>query len=244
MVDVTIPDIATEETDPVGGDLVEGAKGVGGASFKLQLTNLTKALSASILKTLYEGNGDTNAFTDALLSKLNAIEALADVTDDVNVRAALAAATADIAVNSQKITGLGAPANSNDAATKDYVDSTAAGLDWKDSVRAASDGPGTLATDFENGDTMDGVVLATNDRILLKDQADATENGIRIVQASGAPIRAPDADANAEVTANLTVFVEEGTSNADTSWTLTTNDPITVDVTSLTFAQFTGAGRE
>lgn len=115
--------------------------------------------------------------------------------------------------------------------------------DFKDSVRVATTAAGTLATDFENGDTVDGTVLATNDRILLKDQADASENGIRVVQASGAPIRATDFDEDSEVTAGALIPVEEGTVNADGLFILTTNDPITVGVTNLTFQDpFTGGG--
>lgn len=110
-------------------------------------------------------------------------------------------------------------------------------LDWKQSVRAATTAAGTLSTDFENGDTVDGVTLATGDRILVKDQSTASENGVYVVQASGAPTRATDADADAEVTAGLTTTVEEGISNADKIFVLTTNDPITVGTTGLTFSE-------
>ena len=75
------------------------------------------------------------------------------------------------------------PSNANDAASKSYVDSTASGLDVKNSVRAATTGNGTLASAYANGQTIDGVSLATNDRILLKDQTDASENGIYTVNA-------------------------------------------------------------
>jgi hypothetical protein len=116
-------------------------------------------------------------------------------------------------------------------------------LDWKDSVRAATDAAGTLATSFENGDTIDtSVVLATGDRILLKDQVTGSENGIYIVQATGAPVRATDADGNAEVTAGMACFVSEGTANGNKNFQLTTDDPIVVDTTTLVFAEFAGGG--
>lgn len=114
-------------------------------------------------------------------------------------------------------------------------------ISWKQPVRVATTVAGTLATSFENGDTVDGVVLATGDRILIKDQASGIENGIYVVAASGAPTRATDADAGAELV-NATCFVSEGTANADTSWTCTTNATITVGATSLTFAQISGTG--
>ena len=79
------------------------------------------------------------------------------------------------------------PVDANDAESKDYVDSVVAGLSPKEPVRAATTAPGTLALDFENGDVIDGVTLATGDRILIKDQVTATENGLYIVNASGAP---------------------------------------------------------
>ena len=137
-------------------------------------------------------------------------------------------------------------ANSNtrvatQAAVKAYVDAKVAGLSWKQAVRAATTAAGTLASDFENGDTLDGVTLATGDRILLKNQSSASENGIYVVAASGAPTRATDADAGAELV-NASIYVSEGTANADTQWTCTTNAPITLGSTSLAFAQLTSGG--
>jgi len=115
-------------------------------------------------------------------------------------------------------------------------------VDWKDSVVAATTVNGVLATAYENGDTIDGVVLATGDRILLKDQTAGAENGIRVVQATGAPTRATDADDDADVTAGMAVIVEEGTANGDRLFILTTNDPIVVDTTALTFAELSTGG--
>src|SRR5690349_16467734 len=100
-------------------------------------------------------------------------------------------------------------------ATKTYVDAKVAGLSWKQAVRAATTSAHTLATDYENGDIIDGVTLATGDRVLIKNQATASENGIYIVNASGAPARATDADSGAELV-NASVYVSEGTANADT----------------------------
>ena len=140
----------------------------------------------------------------------------------------------------ESITGLAAPSGGSDAANKDYVDALANGLDWKASVRAATTAAGTLATDFENGDTIDGVVLATGDRILLKDQSAGAENGIYVVAASGAPTRASDANVSAEVTSGMACLVSEGTANGDKVFVLTTNDLITLGTTALVFAQLAG----
>lgn len=122
-----------------------------------------------------------------------------------------------------------------------YVDAAIAGLAWKQSVRAATTVAGTLASSFENGDTIDGVVLATGNRILIKTQADPTENGIYVVAASGTPARASDADSAADIR-QASVYVEEGTTLADTQWTMTANAPITIGATNLTWAQLSSGG--
>jgi len=115
-------------------------------------------------------------------------------------------------------------ANSNSklptqAATKTYVDTAVvSGVKWKDPVRVATTANGTLATAFENGDTVDGTVLATNDRILLKDQSTSADKGIYVVQASGAPVRATDADTAAEIN-GATVYVSAGSANIGTQYT-------------------------
>jgi hypothetical protein len=151
--------------------------------------------------------------------------------------------TGAIAMGTNKITGLGTPTDAADAATKAYVDSAAQGIDWKASVRAATTEAVTLASGLENGDTLDGVTLATGDRILVKNQATGSENGIYVVAASGAPTRSTDADTAAEITSNFAVFVEEGTLNADQGYVLTNDGPITVGTTALVFTQFTGLGQ-
>ena len=147
-----------------------------------------------------------------------------------------------LAMNSQKITGLATPTADGDAATKSYVDSVAQGLSAKDAVRVATTANGTLSSAFANGQTVDGIALATGDRILIKNQSTGSENGIYTVNASGAPTRAVDFDANAEVAKGAYVFVEEGTTNADAGFVLTTDGAITLGTTSLSFTQFSGAG--
>lgn len=154
-----------------------------------------------------------------------------------------ALATASVDLNNQKITNLTDPTDPQDAANKRYVDAAVVGIDWKASVRAATVTAGTLATSFANGQVIDGVTLATGNRILIKDQATGSENGIYTVNATGAPTRATDADTAAEITASFAVFVEEGTANADSGYTLTNNGTVTVGTTALVFTQFTGLGQ-
>jgi len=130
---------------------------------------------------------------------------------------------------------------STSAATKAYVDSVASGLDTKESVRVATTAAGTLASSFADGATVDGITLATGDRILIKTQVGGSENGIYTVNASGAPTRATDFDTDAEVTAGSFTFVEEGTTNANAGFVLSTTGAITVGTTALSFTQFSSS---
>lgn len=130
------------------------------------------------------------------------------------------------------------PSDPQDVATKAYVDGVASGLDVKQSVRAAT----TTNITLSGAQTIDGVAVVAGNRVLVKDQSTASANGI-YVAASGSWTRATDADSDAEVTPNLFVFVEEGTANADSGWTLSNNGAITVGSTALTFVQFSGAGQ-
>ncbi len=133
----------------------------------------------------------------------------------------------------------GDPTQELEAATKQYVDSVAAGLDVKQSVRV-----GTLVDIALTGlQTIDGVALNEDDRVLVKSQTDATQNGIYTASV-GSWVRSVDADGTpaSEVTSGLFTFIEEGTILADTGWVLTTNDPIILGVSQLQFSKFSSSG--
>ncbi|MEN6621507.1 MAG: hypothetical protein ABFD50_08170 [Smithella sp.] len=139
-------------------------------------------------------------------------------------------------------TTLSGASNSNvpsSTAIKTYVDNLILGIRWHQSVRVASTANVSLTTGLENGDTIDGVTLVTGDRVLLKDQSSATENGIYVVVASGTASRAPQEDSGAELV-NTAYFVSEGTTNGDTAWLLT-NDTITIGSTNIVFSQLAGS---
>ena len=155
----------------------------------------------------------------------------------------MTAPSAAVNLNSQKITNLADPTADADAANKGYVDGVAQGLDVKDSVVATTTANGTLSTAFANGQSIDGVTLQTGDRILIKNQTTASQNGIYNVNASGAPSRATDMGTGSNA-AGAFVFVEQGTVNAENGFTCTSDTgSAVVGTNNLTFAQFSGAGQ-
>jgi len=137
---------------------------------------------------------------------------------------------------------VGTPSANNDVANKAYVDNLVNGLQWKDPVRAksiASDGNITLSG--VSAQSLDGVSLVADDRVLLTEQTDASENGIWEVK-SGAWVRPSDFPTGGDAV-NATVLVSEGGDNADTQWTCTNNaDADTIDTNDLAFTQISGTG--
>lgn len=173
----------------------------------------------------------------------------------------LGAQTADYSASSHKITNLTDPTNPQDAATKNYVDTTAQGLSAKDSVAAAttaalpantyangSSGVGATLTASANGAlAVDGYTVQANDRLLVQNEATASHNGLYTVTATGGAsaayvlTRASDFNQSAEV-AGAYVFVENGTTNADAGFVCTTTGTVTFGTTNIAFTQFSGAG--
>lgn len=147
-------------------------------------------------------------------------------------------------MNSSQVFNLPLPASASDAASKEYVDAQTQGLDLKDAVRVASTSNIDL-TSSSDPSPVDGVTLSNNDRVLLKSQTNAYKNGIYKTVTATDPtswIRVADADNDEEVNSGMFTFVTNGNTYANQGWVLTTEDPITVDTTDLSFAQFSGAG--
>lgn len=137
------------------------------------------------------------------------------------------------------------PTDAAHIATKGYVDSARQGLDVKASVRVATTAPINLATDLDAGSVIDGVTLVAGDRVLVKNQSSASENGIYVAVPSGAASRSSDANGTpdtGELTSGTFTFVEAGTVNSDSGFVISTDGTITVGTTGITWTQFSGAG--
>ena len=179
--------------------------------------------------------------------------------DDTNINLILdPKGSGTVDVNSSRITNVTDPSGSQDAATKAYVDSVANGLDVKASVKYAStaniagtysNGAGTITAGSNGALSIDGATPTAGDRILLKDQTTATQNGLYTVTTVGSGsaayvlTRTPDADAASEITGGAFVFVEAGTANADNGYVFTHNGTPTLGTTNITVEQFSGAGQ-
>ena len=228
ILNLRIQQLASDPGSPVDGQIWYNTtskvyKGRQNATTVILATmaDLASFITASSTTTLtnktFDANGTGNSITN--------IETADFATNVIDTDAALAANSAT-RIASQ-------------SAVKSYVDNNIQGLKWKDAVRVATATAGTLASSFANGQTVDGIVVATGDRILLKDQAAGAENGIYTVNASGAPTRGTDADLAAEVW-KLAVFVLLGTANAGLVYANNNATVPTLGSTALTFAQVGG----
>lgn len=144
----------------------------------------------------------------------------------------------NVSISGGSVTGLGDPSVSSEAATKNYVDQAVAGLRTRIIAEAATTANISLTTDLENGDTLDGVTLVTGDRVLVKDQTDATQNGLYIVVASGAASRDPQFDTIAELSGQM-IVVNQGTANDNKIFLCTTDSDATIGVSNIVYTQVT-----
>lgn len=237
--------LTANQSVTVSGD----ASGSGTTAITLTLATVNSNVG-TFAKVTVNAKGLVTAATSLVAADIPTLTASKISDFDTQVRTnrldQLTAPTASVSLNSQLITNLATPSAGTDAATKAYVDSVATGLDVKQSVRATTTANiANLAGGAPN--TIDGVTLVANDRVLVKDQTTASLNGLYTVQtlgtgANGTWVRATDFDTSAEVTAGAFTFVSEGTLYADSGWVLSSNDVIVLGTTALTWAQFSGAG--
>ena len=144
----------------------------------------------------------------------------------------------NVSISGGAVTGLGSPSASSDAATKNYVDQAVAGLRTRTIAECASTANVNLSNGLEAGDSIDGVTLVAGDRVLLKDQTDATENGLYLAVSSGAASRDPEHDSIAELSGGM-VVVNQGSTNDNKIFLCTTDNTGSVGSTSITYTQVT-----
>ena len=215
----TATKLATARTISVSGDADGSASFDGSANADIAITlDTVNSNVGTYTKVTINGKGLATAGSQASLSDLSS-------------------PTSDFSFDSHKLTNLTDPTNPQDAATKQYVDSVAQGLDPKASCLVAT--TGNLAS-LSGLLTIDGVTVAAGDRVLVKNQSAPADNGIYVASAS-AWSRSTDMDTWAEVP-NAFTFVEAGSTQADTGWVCTANQGGTIGVTAITFVQFSGAG--
>jgi phage-related tail fiber protein len=166
-------------------------------------------------------------------SKISDLQATINATS----LSSFAIPTAPINLNNNLIINVATPVNGTDAANKNYVDNAIQGLDPKQSVRVATT---TNITSLSGTMVIDGIVLNVGDRVLVKDQITASQNGIYIVS-SGAWTRALDANTWNELIGAY-CFVEQGTINADLGFVCSVDQGGILDTTNITWVNFSGAG--
>ena len=185
-------------------------------------------------------NGVTSAIQTQIDSKLTASNNLSDITTASTARTNLGLGTmatqsaSSVAITGGSVTGMGSPSAGSDVATKTYVDNLVAGLKTRIISRVATTTNVDLTADLQNGDTIDGITLVTGNKVLVKNQSDASKNGIYDVVASGTATRNTDYDTIAELAGQI-VVVQEGTTNGDTIYLCTTDTDATLGSSNITF---------
>ena len=188
-------------------------------------------------------NGTTSAIQTQLDGKLTTSNNLSEVTattarSNLGLGSISTQASTNVSITGGAISGLSDPTTNSEAATKNYVDQAVAGLRTRIVAEVATTANVDLTADLQNGDTIDGVTLVTGDRVLVKDQTDATANGVYLAVASGTASRDPEYNTIPELSGQM-VVVNQGTANDNKIFLCTTDSDATIGVSNITFTQVT-----
>ena len=191
----------------------------------------------------YINSLSSNAQTQ-ITGKLTASNNLSDVSSASTSRTNLGLgsistqASNSVSITGGAISGLSSPSSGSEPATKTYTDNLISGLKTRVICRVATTGNVDLTADLQNGDTIDGISISTNDKVLVKSQSTASQNGIYKVVASGTASRDTDFDTAGEMAGQM-VIIQEGSTNADTIWLNTNDSDMNLGSTSVSFSKVT-----
>ena len=205
----------------------------------------TKIADGSVTSTEFQyiNTLSSNAQTQ-LSGKLTASNDLSDLASASTARSNLGLGTiatqasSSVSISGGSITGIGSPSNNTDVAIKSYVDEAVAGLRTRIIAECATTANVNLSNGLEAGDAIDGITLVAGDRVLVKDQSTATENGLYIAVASGTASRDPEYDTIAELSGGL-IVVNQGSTNDNKIFLCTTDSTGSVGSTNITYTQVT-----
>ena len=205
----------------------------------------TKIADGSVTNSEFQYIGGlTSDAQTQLTGKLTASNNLSDVSSASTSRTNLGLGTIStqasnsVSITGGSITGMSTPSSNSDVAIKSYVDEAVAGLRTRIIAEAGTTANIDLTADLQNGDTIDGVTLVTGDRVLVKDQSTATQNGLYIVVSSGTASRDPEYDTIAEISGSL-IVVNQGSTNDNKIFLCTTDSDGSIGSTNITYTQVT-----
>tara|TARA_R100000152_G_C6773465_1_gene200792 strand:- start:321 stop:2102 length:1782 start_codon:yes stop_codon:yes gene_type:complete len=191
----------------------------------------------------YINSLSSNAQTQ-LDGKLTASNNLSDIGTASTARTNLGLGTiatqasSNVAITGGSISGLGSPGSASSAVPKSYVDDAVAGLRTRIIAECATTANVNLTNGLEAGDSIDGVTLVAGDRVLVKDQSDATENGLYLAVSSGAASRDPEHDSISELSGGM-VVVNQGSANDNKIFLCTTDSDGSLGSTNITYTVIT-----
>ena len=205
----------------------------------------TKIADGSVTNTEFQHiNTVTSNVQTQLNGKLTASNNLSDIGTASTARSNLGLGTmavqnsGTVSISGGSITGIGTPQNNSDVTIKSYVDELVAGLRTRIIAEVATTANVNLSNGLEAGDTIDGVTLVAGDRVLVKDQSTATENGLYLAVSSGAASRDPQYDTIAELSGGL-IVVNQGSTNDNKIFLCTTDSDGSLGSTNITYTQVT-----